>query len=211
VPASFLAFDLLYFEGHSCLSLPYDDRRTLLDKLKLSGDTFATPPSIRDRKGADVLAISKERGLEGVVLKRRDSPYSAGQRSGAWVKVKNLRTQEVVIGGWTEGKGERAGSLGALLLGIPGGGKLTYAGKVGTGFNAATRKEMLETLASLATNKSPFAERLSPAETALAHFVRPKIVGEVQYGEWTADGHLRHPSWRGLRPDKLVDEVVREP
>jgi bifunctional non-homologous end joining protein LigD len=210
VPASFLAFDLLYFEGHSCLSLPYDDRRKLLEKLKLSGDTFATPPSIHDRKGADVLAISKERGLEGVVVKRRDSPYSAGQRSGAWIKVKNLRTQEVVIGGWTGGKGERAGSLGALLLGIPSEGKLTYAGKVGTGFSVSTRKEMLEMLAPLATNTSPFAERLSPAETALAHFVQPQIVGEVQYGEWTADGHLRHPSWRGLRPDKLVDEVVRE-
>jgi bifunctional non-homologous end joining protein LigD len=211
VPATFLAFDLLYFEGHSCLSLPYDDRRKLLEKLKLSGDTFATPPSIHDRKGADILAISKERGLEGVVIKRRDSPYSPGQRSGTWLKVKNLRTQEVVIGGWTEGKGERAGSLGALLLGIPDGDKLTYAGKVGTGFTASVRKELLEALAPLLASKSPFTERLSPAETTLAHFVQPKIVGEVQYGEWTADGHLRHPSWRGLRLDKRVDEVVREP
>jgi bifunctional non-homologous end joining protein LigD len=211
VPASFLAFDLLYFEGHSCLGLPYDDRRKLLEKLNLSGDTFATPPSIHDRNGVDVLAISKERGLEGVVIKRRDSPYSAGQRTGAWIKVKNLRAQEVVIGGWTEGKGERAGSLGALLLGIPSDGKLTYAGKVGTGFSVSTRRDLLEALKPLATKESPFTERLSPAETALAHFVEPKIVGEVQYGEWTTDGHLRHPSWRGLRPDKLVDEVVREP
>jgi bifunctional non-homologous end joining protein LigD len=211
VPANFLAFDLLYFEGHSCLTLPYDDRRKLLEKLKLAGDTFATPPSIRDRKGVDVLAISKERGLEGVVIKRRDSPYYAGQRTGAWIKVKNLRTQEVVIGGWTAGKGERAGSLGALLLGIPSDGKLTYAGKVGTGFSAETRKEILETLAPLATSESPFTERLSSAETALSHFVQPKIVGEVQYGEWTADGRLRHPSWRGLRRDKPVEEVVREP
>jgi bifunctional non-homologous end joining protein LigD len=211
VPASFLAFDLLYFEGHSCLGLPYDDRRKLLERLKLSGDTFATPPSISDRKGADLLAISKERGLEGVVIKRRDSPYSPGQRTGAWLKVKNLRTQEVVIGGWTEGKGERAESLGALLLGIPSDGKLIYAGKVGTGFSASARKEMLEALAPLATSTSPFTERLSPTETALARFVQPKIVGEVQFGEWTTDGHLRHPSWRGLRPDKDVDEVVREP
>jgi len=210
VPASFLAFDLLYFEGHSCLSLPYDDRRKLLEKLELEGDTFATPPSIHGRKGEDILEISKERGLEGVVIKRRDSRYSPGQRSGAWLKVKNLRTQEVVIGGWTEGRGERAGSLGALLLGIPSEGGLTYAGKVGTGFSASTRKEMLEALEPLATGKSPFTERFSPAETALARFVQPKIVGEVQYSEWTADGHLRHPSWRGLRLDKRVDEVVRE-
>jgi bifunctional non-homologous end joining protein LigD len=211
VPASFLAFDLLYFEGHSCIGLPYDDRRKLLEKLDLVGDTFATPPSIRDHNGAEVLAISKEQGLEGVVAKRRDSPYSAGQRSGSWLKVKNLRTQEVVIGGWTTGKGERSGSLGALLLGIPDGTKLSYVGKVGTGFSARARSELLEALEPLATRSSPFTERLSGAETALAHFVQAKIVGEVQYGEWTGDGHLRHPSWRGLRLDKNAGEVIREP
>ena len=125
--------------------------------------------------------------------------------------MKNFRTQEVVIGGWTEGKGDRAGSLGALLLGLPSEDGLAYAGKVGTGFSEAARAELLEALGPLAQQESPFVERLSRAETALAHFVRPEIVGEVQYGEWTRDGHLRHPSWRGLRPDKSVDEVVREP
>jgi bifunctional non-homologous end joining protein LigD len=210
VPASFLAFDLLYFEGHSCMGLPYDDRRKLLEKLKLAGDTFATPPSIHDRVGSEVLAISKERGLEGVVIKRRDSPYSPGQRTGSWIKVKNLSSQEVVIGGWTAGKGERAGSLGALLLGIPDGDKLIYIGKVGTGFTTSARKDLLAALRPLSTSTSPFTTRLSPAENALAHFVEPQIVGEVQYGEWTGDGHLRHPSWRGLRVDKRVSEVVRE-
>lgn len=210
VPASFLAFDLLYFEGHSCLNLPYDDRRKLLEKLNLSGDTFATPPSIHDREGTDVLAISRDQGLEGVVIKRRDSTYAPGQRSASWLKVKNLRTQEVVIGGWTEGKGERTGSLGALLLGIPDGEELHYAGKVGTGFTAATRKQLLDTFAQLSTTTNPFAGALSRAETSLAHFVQPVIVGEVRYGEWTGDGRLRHPSWRGLRPDKRACEVVRE-
>ncbi|HWD97023.1 MAG TPA: hypothetical protein VG246_11440, partial [Acidimicrobiales bacterium] len=111
----------------------------------------------------------------------------------------------------TQGKGEREGSLGALLLGIPTSNGLTYVGKVGTGFSVASRKELLELLAPLARKTTPFSTPLSHAETALAHFVRPEIVGEVQYAEWTNDNILRHPSWRGLRNDKSAEEVVREP
>jgi bifunctional non-homologous end joining protein LigD len=210
-PVSFLAFDLLYLEGHSTIALPYDDRRKLLEALGLKGETFATPPSVPDGKGADVLKVAKERGLEGVVIKRRSSPYAPGKRNGDWVKVKNFRTQEAVIGGWTEGRAGLAGNLGALLLGIPGDGGLTYVGKVGTGFSDQGRKELLDQLTPLAIRESPFTKRLSPAETRLAHFVCPEVVGEVQYGEWTSDGHLRHPSWRGLRPDKDASEVIREP
>ena len=124
--------------------------------------------------------------------------------------MKNFFTQEVVIGGWTEGKGERDGSLGALLLGVPNGDGLEYVGKVGTGFTAATRKELLDRLRPLARKTTPFSAPLSRAETALAHFVRPAIVGEVQFAEWTPDGNLRQPSWRGLRSDKGPKEVVRE-
>ncbi len=138
IPASFFAFDVFYLEGHSLMSRPYDERRAALETLKLNGETFATPPSITDSTGAKVLDISRERGLEGVVIKRRASPYLPGSRAGDWIKVKNFRTQEVVIGGWTEGKGERDGTLGALLLGVPNGDGLTYVGKVGTGFTAAT-------------------------------------------------------------------------
>ncbi len=211
VPVRYLAFDLLYLEGHSLLGRTYDERRALLESLKLAGDTFAVPPSFRDTSGADVLAVAMERALEGVVAKRRGSHYLPGQRNGDWVKVKNFRTQEVVIGGWTAGKGSREGSLGALLLGIPTDGGLAYAGKVGTGFSETTRRELLEILTPLGTDRSPFVGRLSPAETSLAHFVRPEVVGEVQYGEWTKDGHLRHPSWRGLRTDKDPSDVVVEP
>ncbi len=209
-PASFLAFDVLYLLGHSTMDLSYDDRRALLEKLGLRGDSFATPPSFTDASGSDLLAVSRERGLEGIVAKRRTSTYAAGQRNGQWLKVKNVRTQEVVLGGWTEGKGERAGRLGALLLGIPGDGGLLYVGKVGTGFSDATLRELQATLAPLAQEASPFTKRLTRAQADLPHFVEPSLVGEVQYGEWTADGHLRHPSWRGLRPDKRPDEVVRE-
>jgi bifunctional non-homologous end joining protein LigD len=127
------------------------------------------------------------------------------------VKIKNFRTQEVVIGGWTEGKGERSASLGALLLGVPGPAGLAYVGKVGTGFSETERRALLDALAPLAAPTTPFTGQLSRAETALAHFVRPQLVGEVRFGEWTKDDHLRHPSWRGLRADKDPADVVREP
>jgi bifunctional non-homologous end joining protein LigD len=210
-PASFFAFDVLYLEGRSLLSAPYDERRAALESLKLHGETFTTPPSATNVKGAEIARIAKERGLEGVVAKLRSSHYVPGARNGDWIKIKIFRTQEVVIGGWTDGHGERAGSLGALLLGIHSDEGFTYVGKVGTGFSATSRKELLDSLTPLARKTTPFLEQLSPAETRLAHFVRPQLVGEVQFSEWTSDGHLRHPSWRGLRTDKDASEVVREP
>jgi bifunctional non-homologous end joining protein LigD len=209
-PVSFLVFDVLYVLGRSTIDLPYDERRKVLEALHLAGDTFATPPSFVDVPGKELLAISVERGLEGVVAKRRDSTYTPGQRSHHWLKVKNVRTQEVVIGGWTDGRGELSGTLGALLLGIPEDDGLSYVGKVGTGFSDQLRAELRMDLGDLAEERSPFTTALTRAETALAHFVRPVLVGEVQYSEWTHDGHLRHPTWRGLRADKEPGEVVRE-
>jgi bifunctional non-homologous end joining protein LigD len=208
-PVSYVVFDVLHLDGQSLLDLPYDERRQRLESLGLSG-ALVTSDSFRDVRGADILAAAREVGLEGVVAKRLDAPYRPGRRSGEWLKAKNFRTQEVVIGGWTEGNGERSGSLGALLLGIPGPAGLSYVGKVGTGFGERARRELLSALQPLARKTSPFSAPLSPAETALAHFVRPAIVGEVRYGQWTADGRLRHPSWRGLRPDKDPAEVARE-
>jgi bifunctional non-homologous end joining protein LigD len=211
VPATFLAFDLLELDGHELLQLPYDDRRKLLEKLELSGDTFATPPTVVNEEGSSVLAISREHGMEGVVAKRRDSVYSPGKRTGAWIKVKNFHTQEAIIGGWTKGNGALAGSLGALLLGIPGENGLSYIGKVGTGFTDAMRRELVAALSKRGTTSSPFTGRLERDAATGAQFVRPELVGEVRYGEWTRDGHLRHPSWRGLRPDKNPEDVTREP
>lgn len=210
-PVSYLAFDLLYLLGRSTLELPYDERRRLLEALQLAGDTFATSPAFTDVPGAELLAASVERGFEGVVAKRRDAPYTPGQRSSQWIKVKNVRTQEVVIGGWADGKGELEGSLGALLCGIPGPDGLEYAGRVGTGFTDQLRLELLVDLRAIEQDESPFSAPLSRMESAGAHFVRPVLVGEVQYAEWTHDDHLRHPSWRGLRADKEPGEVIREP
>jgi bifunctional non-homologous end joining protein LigD len=211
VPATYVAFDVLHLDGRSLLGLSYDERREQLESLGLSGGSLLTGDSFRDAAGADVLAAASQLGLEGIVAKRRDAPYRPGQRSDAWVKVKEVRMQEVIIGGWTEGKGERSGSLGALLLGIPDAAGLRYVGKVGTGFGQRERGEILRSLRPLARKASPFSAPLSPAETALAHFVRPVVVGEVRYGDWTQDGRLRHPSWRGLRSDKEPAEVTLEP
>ena len=209
-PVTFLAFDLLYIEGRSLTARPYDERRGLLEKLNLQGSSFATPPTVTDRSAADVIAIAKERGLEGIVMKRRTSPYSPGRRNNDWIKIKNFRTQEVVIGGWTDGKAGLVGNLGALLLGIPAAGGLAFVGKVGTGLSDRDRMKLRDQLMPLSQDSNPFSNRLSVADIRLAHFVRPDVVGEVQFSEWTRNGHLRHPSWRGLRPDKSSSEVTRE-
>jgi bifunctional non-homologous end joining protein LigD len=213
IAASYLVFDVMRLDGESLVEKTYDDRRVALrsiaDALDTAGATI--PPAFTDVAGADVLAAATAAGLEGIVAKRRNSRYRPGERSPQWVKTKIVRMAEVVIGGWTEGEGERRGSLGALLLGVQVGGELRYAGKVGTGFDAATRRELLAALRPLATTDGPFGDDPSVAAGAKTHFVRPLLVGEVQFGEWTTDGHLRHTSWRGLRPDKTASEVVREP
>jgi bifunctional non-homologous end joining protein LigD len=210
VAASYLIFDILGLDGRSVLDLPYDERRDILDGLALNGPTFATPAAFRDARGSDVLAAATAANLEGVMAKRRDGTYRPGERSSSWLKIKIVKAQEVVIGGWTDGEGERAGSLGALLLGVNDAGSLRYAGKVGTGFNAMTRRELLATLGPLVRNTSPFAVGTGPKPQAGIHFAEPAVVGEVSYAEWTSGGHLRHTSWRGLRIDKSPAEVVRE-
>jgi bifunctional non-homologous end joining protein LigD len=209
-PVSFVAFDLLYIDGRLITDDTYDDRRARLEALHLAGETFTTTETFRDVPGRDILDAATANGLEGVVAKRRDSPYRPGRRGPDWIKVKSFRTQEVVIGGWTEGRGEREGSLGALLLGIPGDEGLRYVGKVGTGFSERARRDLLADLEPLSVKRSPFDSPLPAREASNAHFVRPALVGEVAYGEWTPAGRLRHPTWRGLRPDKKPKEVVVE-
>jgi bifunctional non-homologous end joining protein LigD len=209
-PVSFVAFDLLYIDGHSLLDSGYDERRARLESLNLSGPTFTTTESFRDVSGEDILAATAANGLEGVVAKRRDSVYRPGRRSTDWVKVKTFRSQEVVIGGWTEGRGEREGELGALLLGVPDDGAFRYVGKVGTGFNASDRRALLAELRPLTRKTCPFTPPLSAPEAAGAHYVQPALVGEVRFSEWTAARRLRQPAWRGRRPDKDPSEVVEE-
>jgi bifunctional non-homologous end joining protein LigD len=210
VPVTYLVFDLLWLDGRSYLDLPYSTRRAALAELGLSGPAWATPPAFAG-DGAAALAASREQGLEGVVAKRADSRYEPGRRSRAWIKVKHERTQEVVVGGWRPGQGRRAGGIGSLLLGVyDEQGRLRYAGHVGTGFTDEQLRMLGERLRRLATGQAPFAEPLPRADAADAHWARPELVGEVAFTEWTDQGRLRHPTWRGLRPDKTPREVTRE-
>ena len=209
VPVTYLVFDLLHLDGRSTVDLPYRQRRELLEALDLNGASWRTPPAWFG-DGASVMTASTEQGLEGVVAKRLDSVYRPGRRADTWVKVKNLRTQEVVVGGWKPGEGRREGTIGSLLLGIPGEGGLQYAGKVGTGFTGSSLRDLEHLLAPHEVEASPFAGTVPAADARQAHWVAPEVVGEVRFSEWTRDGRLRHPAWRGLRPDKSPADVVRE-
>jgi bifunctional non-homologous end joining protein LigD len=213
-PVTYLVFDVLHLDGRSLLDLPYVDRRQILESLELAGPSWQTPPHFpgggKDSVGRAVFAASREQGLEGVIAKRLDSKYFAGKRSDCWLKVKNLRTQEVVIGGWKPGEGRRKGAIGSLLLGVPGDDGLDYVGHVGTGFTDKMLRALEADLEPLRRDDSPFATTVPREHARDAQWVEPQIVGEVVFGEWTRDGRLRHPAWRGLRPDKDVAEVTRE-
>jgi bifunctional non-homologous end joining protein LigD len=213
-PASVILFDLLHLNGRALLAAGYDERRGLLEGLGLSGPDWGVTPSFTEETGADVLSIATAVGMEGVVAKRRDSPYRAGKRSKEWVKTKAQRTQEVVVGGWTPGQGNRRDVFGSLLLGVPDpgqGGALAYVGKVGTGFSQSDLVDLSAALGRVGRATSPFGAPLPTEVGRVAHWVRPEVVGEVRFSEWTPDGRLRHPVWRGRRTDKSADEVVREP
>ncbi|MDQ1706527.1 MAG: bifunctional non-ous end joining protein LigD, partial [Frankiaceae bacterium] len=208
-PITYLVFDVLHLDGRSLLGRPYAERRDMLESLGLSGASWQTPPHFVGG-GQAVLAASKEQGLEGVIAKRLDSRYYAGRRSDCWLKLKNLRTQEVVIGGWKPGEGRRKGAIGSLLLGVPGPDGLEYVGHVGTGFTDKMLRDLETQLATMSRDDSPFVKAIPRPFAKDAQWVEPLLVGEVAFTEWTREGRLRHPAWRGLRPDKNAAEVVRE-
>jgi bifunctional non-homologous end joining protein LigD len=211
-PVAYVIFDLLYLDGRLTLGLPYRERRELLERLDLNGAAWQTP-SYHTGDGRGLLAATAARNLEGLVAKRLDSPYRPGERGGEWLKIKNTGRQELVIGGWLPGKGQRAGQIGALLMGYhegEGDGRvLRYAGRVGTGFDEAELKRLAGELASRERNSSPFAKRgVQPPRDA--RFVEPELVAEIAFSHWTRDRILRHSSYKGLRPDKLAREVELE-
>jgi bifunctional non-homologous end joining protein LigD len=209
-PAVFLAFDVLHVDGLDVTGLPYVERRQVLEDLELDGPSWQTPPHFVGG-GAAVLEASVERGYEGIMAKRLDKPYAPGRRVDHWRKVKNIRRQELVIGGWTQGEGRRTGEIGSLLLGVYDGDALRYAGHVGTGFTDKTLQELKKALKPLRRKESPFAGAVPRPIQAKSTFVDPSLVCEVEFTEWTRDGKLRHPSFKGLRHDKDPLDVVREP
>jgi bifunctional non-homologous end joining protein LigD len=206
-PVTYVLFDLLYLDGHSLMDEPYTERRRRLEELELDGDHWQTP-GYSVGNGAALLKATAEKGLEGLVAKRLDSRYEPGKRSGAWLKIKNKASQELVIGGWVPGEGRRRNRIGALLVGYYEGGKLRYAGKVGTGFTEATLRDLAERLEPLERETSPFSGPAKMPKGAI--FVEPKLVAEIEFTEWTPERMLRHPSFKGLRVDKQPEEVVAE-
>jgi bifunctional non-homologous end joining protein LigD len=206
---TYLAFDLLYLDGFDLRDVVLTERKRVLRELlsnapaaiKYSEDFAVSGPAFFQNVG--------DLGLEGMVSKRGDLPYRAGRGPG-WQKIKCLQRQELVIGGFTDPEGSRHG-FGALLLGVyESDGKLAYAGKVGTGFSDASLADLSHALSELVQKQSPFRNPPGGAEGRRAHWVRPVLVAEVSFTEWTDDGTLRHASFRGLRADKPATEVVRE-
>ena len=207
-PVTYVIFDLLYLDGRDLVDEPYTVRRELLEGLGLEGESWQTPGHAVGH-ARELLAAAAERELEGIVLKRLDSRYVPGKRTGSWLKVKNLGRQEFVIGGWLPGEGRRKNTLGALLLGYhdpDGEGELRYAGKVGTGFSQSDLDELVARLRPLERDSNPFG-RKGPKG---AHHVEPVLVAEVEYRELTGEGMIRHGSFKGLREDKPAAEVELE-
>jgi bifunctional non-homologous end joining protein LigD len=206
---AFIVFDLLYVDGRSLLSVPYADRRTLLEDRQLSGPAWWVPPS--EGSGMSALEQSRALGMEGVVAKRLDSPYRPGIRSGEWLKVKGARRQEFVIAGWTPSD-SHPDRLAALVLayyrsGDGGEQRLVYAGRVGSGLSQRSVQQLEQLLGPLRADRSPLDSGDMPPN---AVWVRPVLVCEVAFREWSWGGELRHPSFMGLRPDVEPRDVTRE-
>jgi len=204
IAAYLYLFDLLHLEGHDLAKLPLRDRKRLLRRaLHFEGRLRFTPHRLE--RGEAYLEEACGKGWEGLIAKRAEAPYRHG-RSRDWLKLKCVSRQELVIGGYTDPKGSRIG-FGALLAGYYEKGRLRYAGKVGTGYDDATLRSLGARLAKLERDACPFDRR--PREQGV-HWVRPELVGEFGFTEWTSDGRLRHPRFIGLRRDKPAKDVRRE-
>ncbi len=209
-PVHFMLFDLLHLDGQSTVGLEYCQRREILEQaVEATKDGHVQVPPDMDLSLADAVQSSKELGLEGIMAKRVDSTYSAGRRSRSWVKIKNQLTQEVVVVGWRPGKGARERKVGSLLVAVPDGVELRYVGRVGSGLSDKELAEVGARLKKMSRKTAPLDD-VPTADAKDAQWVRPALVGEVQYSERTDGGKLRHPVWRGWRPDKKPSDVVVE-
>jgi DNA ligase D-like protein (predicted ligase) len=206
VPVYYYIFDIMHLEGRNTTRLGLRERKDLLRRSIEFEDPlrFSTH---RDGEGEAFLEEACRKGWEGLIAKRADSVY-VQRRSTDWLKFKCVARQEFVVGGWTEPRGGRVG-LGALLVGVYDDGELRYAGKVGTGYDDRTLRDLSRRLAAIERKTPPFADPDGIPRKGV-HWASPKLVAEVGYTEWTSDGRLRHPRFLGLRRDKAPQEVVRE-
>jgi bifunctional non-homologous end joining protein LigD len=206
VPVHLVLFDVPYLD-QPLLRQPYARRRTRLTELGLAGPYWSTPGAVTGH-GAEALAATREHGLEGLVCKRLDSVYEPGVRSRAWIKIRNMRAEDVIVGGWLPGKGRLSGLPGAVLVGQrDAGGRLRYVGGVGTGWSEAERTELAALLRDAASERCPF----DPVPRVPgARWVLPRLVGEVSYSTRTRAGLLRQPSWLRSRPDLAPEESAAD-
>uniref|UniRef100_UPI003F496BFD non-homologous end-joining DNA ligase n=1 Tax=Amycolatopsis sp. CA-293810 TaxID=3239926 RepID=UPI003F496BFD len=218
VPVAYFVFDVLQLGGDRLLDEPYERRRAVLEGIEPPDkNLIAITPSYSHAdlsatgmSPADLLDVARERGLEGLVVKATRSKYHPGRRSPEWIKHPLIQTLEVVVCGWRPGQGRRDGTIGALLLGAhdPATGDLVYIGDVGTGFTRQALADAQKKLAPLARKTSPFADAVPRDRAKGASWVRPDLVGEVVYRQFTPREHrLRHTAWRGWRPDKNPADV----
>lgn len=208
-PAHYMAFDLLWLDGESLLDRPYLDRRRALEELLPHNGSHVHVPTTFGTDRELALQASRDFELEGLIAKRPGGRYAAGRRSRTWLKLKNVRHQEAVVVGWSPGEGNRAGRIGSLLLAVNEDGRLAYIGRAGSGFSARSLADAERRLAPLARDTPPLTG-VPRADARGVHWVEPTLVGEVSYGEWTSAGTLRHPVWRGWRPDADPATVTRE-
>ena len=213
----FYPFDVPIYRGRNLLRTPLEERRAVLSEVLNAGNSGASPIALSETiegELADLVRVVKEFGFEGIIAKRKDSYYESGKRTGTWVKYKVNRSQEFVIGGYIQGN-----PLDALVVGYYQDGKLLYASKVRNGFVPRIRHEVWSRLKDLETDACPFANlpekkrtqwALTKEEMKKCVWLRPELVAQIEFTEWTPDGHLRHSTFVGLREDKKATEVVRE-
>ena len=210
----YYVFDLLHLDGRDLTTTPLIERKELLKGLLPRNRDSKSAASLRysdhwTGKGEALFDKACAMGLEGIIAKKKNESYRSG-RSKDWLKIKCVKSQEFVIGGFTDPAGSRA-NLGALLLGVyDDGGDLRYAGRVGTGFNAATLADLRARLDKIERKSTPFSNPPRGADARGVHWVKPDLVGEVVFTGWTSDNLLRHPSFKGLREDKPAGKVKRE-
>lgn len=215
IPVRLLLFDLLSDDATDLRRLPLTKRRQRLEHFftstgsPLSNGAPIELSAVLTDPVDQILTSAQELGLEGVLAKRTDSRYVSGQRTKTWIKLKLEQTQEVVVGGWRPGNGARKQTVGSLLVGIPDGDRLRYVGRVGGGFSDRELAELRRTVESMGPGVSPFHD-VPTIDAADATWIEPTLVGEVTFSAWTGPGRLRHPVWRGWRPDKDPADVVLE-
>lgn len=204
-PVVYFAFDLLYLNGYDLRGVHLDERRKLLEQV-VTPDAVFRISTVFPGAGEELLEAARENGLEGLIAKRATSTYES-KRSAEWLKLKIVTQQEFAIGGFTEPQGDRS-HFGALVLGVYDGGKLNWVGNVGTGFDQKTLAYLASRLKPLIVPKCPFAERPKPDRGMT--WVKPELVAQVKFANWTQDNRLRAPVYLGLREDVKPAEASRE-